>query len=80
VLDASLGTPVEQALPAMTREVADVTGAGDTVVAVLAMVLAAGGKLIEAARLANVAASIAVTRFGPATVTAAELRAGAGNG
>ena len=74
VLDASLATLVEESLPAMTREVADVTGAGDTVVAVLALALGAGAKLAEAARLANMAASVAVTRFGPASVTADDLR------
>jgi D-beta-D-heptose 7-phosphate kinase/D-beta-D-heptose 1-phosphate adenosyltransferase len=78
VLDASTSTLVEESLPAVTREVADVTGAGDTVAAVLALALSAGAKLADAARLANLAASLVVTRFGPATVTAAELRAAAG--
>jgi rfaE bifunctional protein kinase chain/domain len=63
----------EGALPASAREVADVTGAGDTVIATMALVLAAGGTLPEAARLANEAAGIAVARFGAATVTPAEL-------
>jgi D-beta-D-heptose 7-phosphate kinase/D-beta-D-heptose 1-phosphate adenosyltransferase len=80
VLDASSGTIFEEALPAVTREVADVTGAGDTVAAVLGLALAAGAKVSDAARLANLAASVVVTRFGPATLTAAELRAVAGNG
>jgi D-beta-D-heptose 7-phosphate kinase/D-beta-D-heptose 1-phosphate adenosyltransferase len=80
VLDASLGTLVEEALPAVTREVADVTGAGDTVAAVLALALAAGARLGDAARLANLAASLAVTRFGPATISTAELRAVTPNG
>jgi D-beta-D-heptose 7-phosphate kinase/D-beta-D-heptose 1-phosphate adenosyltransferase len=43
-------------------------------VAVLAMALGAGAKLAEAARLANMAASVAVTRIGPAPVTEDELK------
>jgi rfaE bifunctional protein kinase chain/domain len=65
-------------LAAAAREVADVTGAGDTVIATLAVALATGGTLIEAAWLANQAAAIVVGKFGPATVTADELLAGAG--
>lgn len=59
--------------PAVAREVADVTGAGDTVIAALALGLAAGATLAEAAQLANHAAGIVVGRFGPATVSPAEL-------
>jgi rfaE bifunctional protein kinase chain/domain len=65
----------EGAIGAVTREVADVTGAGDTVVATLALALAAGATLAEAAVLANHAAGIVVGKFGPATVSAEELRA-----
>jgi D-beta-D-heptose 7-phosphate kinase/D-beta-D-heptose 1-phosphate adenosyltransferase len=68
-----LGTDVEAELPAEAREVADVTGAGDTVVAAMALALAAGAPLIDAARLANRAAGIAVGKFGPATVSIEEL-------
>ena len=46
----------EGAVPAVAREVSDVTGAGDTVVATLALALAAGATLAEAAVLANHAA------------------------
>jgi D-beta-D-heptose 7-phosphate kinase/D-beta-D-heptose 1-phosphate adenosyltransferase len=60
-------------LPATAREVADVTGAGDTVIATLALALAAGANAAEAASLANHAAGISVARFGPATVSPAEL-------
>ncbi len=60
-------------LPAEAREVADVTGAGDTVIATITLALAAGASLVEAARLANRAAGIVVGKFGPATVTAGEL-------
>jgi D-beta-D-heptose 7-phosphate kinase/D-beta-D-heptose 1-phosphate adenosyltransferase len=73
ILDANGGAVVEQALPAVAREVSDVTGAGDTVIAVLALATAAGAALVDAARLANVAAGLVVARFGPARVTPDEL-------
>jgi rfaE bifunctional protein kinase chain/domain len=74
-----LGGDVEQALPAEAREVADVTGAGDTVIGTIALGLAAGGTLVDAARLANRAAGVVVGKFGPATVTVQELtQSGAG--
>lgn len=68
-----LADDVEGYLPATAREVADVTGAGDTVIATAALVLAAGGTLVEAVRLANEAAGIAVGKFGPATVGVEDL-------
>jgi D-beta-D-heptose 7-phosphate kinase/D-beta-D-heptose 1-phosphate adenosyltransferase len=68
-----LGQGAEAELPAEAREVSDVTGAGDTVIATLALGLAAGASLADAARLANRAAGIVVGKFGPATVTLAEL-------
>jgi rfaE bifunctional protein kinase chain/domain len=64
---------VEDSLPAAAREVADVTGAGDTVIATMALAMAAGATLVEAARLANEAAGITVAKFGPAVVTPQEL-------
>lgn len=66
---------VEGAVPATAREVADVTGAGDTVVATLALALAAGASTAEAAVLANHAAGVVVAKFGPATVSPHELTA-----
>ncbi len=60
-------------LPAAAREVSDVTGAGDTVVATLALALASGATWAEAAQVANEAAGIVVGKFGPATVSAEEL-------
>jgi D-glycero-beta-D-manno-heptose-7-phosphate kinase len=66
---------VEGHLPATAREVADVTGAGDTVVATLALSIAAGATAAEAARLANAAAGVVVGKFGPATVSRDELAA-----
>ena len=81
VLDAASTPASEAALPAVAREVADVTGAGDTVIAALALGLAAGASLLDAARLANLAAGLVVARFGPAAVTADELRSAvAGSG
>ena len=55
------------------REVYDVTGAGDTVIATLAAALAAGASLVEAAHLANHAAGIVVGKVGTATASATEL-------
>ena len=75
VFDANGGQAREELLPASAREVSDVTGAGDTVIAVLALGLAAGASLFESARLANIAAGLVVARFGPAAATAADLRA-----
>ena len=73
VSDRSGAAPVETLLPAAAREVADVTGAGDTVIAVLALGLATGGTLEHAATLANISAGLVVARFGPAAITAPEL-------
>jgi rfaE bifunctional protein kinase chain/domain len=56
-------------------QVADVTGAGDTVLAVLTAALAAGAEPVTAARLANIAAGLVVMKLGTASVSAAELRA-----
>ncbi len=64
----------DTALAAEAREVADVTGAGDTVIGTMALGLAARASLADAARLANRAAGIVVGKFGPATVTVEELR------
>ncbi len=63
----------DTALPAEAREVSDVTGAGDTVIGTMALALAAGGTLLDAARLANRAAGIVVGKFGPSTVSVEEL-------
>jgi D-beta-D-heptose 7-phosphate kinase/D-beta-D-heptose 1-phosphate adenosyltransferase len=69
---------VEGSIPAVAREVSDVAGAGDTVVATLALALAAGATMTEAAVLANYAAGIVVGKFGPATVTPEELLSAVG--
>jgi D-beta-D-heptose 7-phosphate kinase/D-beta-D-heptose 1-phosphate adenosyltransferase len=70
-----LSGETEGHLPASAREVADVTGAGDTVIATLAVALAAGATLTEAARLANEAAGVVVGKFGPATASPTEVLA-----
>ena len=62
-------------IAARAREVFDVSGAGDTVVAALALALAVKSGWEEAARLANCAAGIAVTKVGTAAVTAGEVAA-----
>ncbi len=61
-------------LPTRAREVYDVTGAGDTVVAVLAAAVAAGASLVDAAGLANLAAGVVVGKLGTASVSPVELR------
>ena len=69
----------ERHLAAVVKEVADVTGAGDTVVAALAIALGAGFTLAEAAAIANIAAGVAVSHHGTWAVTADELLAAARN-
>ena len=61
-------------LPTHAKEVFDVTGAGDTVVSVLAAALAAGDNLADATSLSNIAAGIVVSKLGTATVTVDEIR------
>ncbi|KDA54496.1 hypothetical protein EG19_11025 [Thermoanaerobaculum aquaticum] len=74
-------TLVEQGMPPFhlpvygTDQVADVTGAGDTVLATLTLTLAAGGTPRQAALLANLAGGIVVMKAGTATVSAEELHA-----
>ncbi|HZN55409.1 MAG TPA: PfkB family carbohydrate kinase, partial [Candidatus Polarisedimenticolaceae bacterium] len=64
------------AIPAFgSGEVADVTGAGDTVIATFTLALLAGGTPEEAAVLADVAAGLVVMKYGTATVTPRELAA-----
>ena len=62
-------------VPTAAREVFDVTGAGDTVIATLALAFCAGARLAEAAMLANYAAGVAVGKLGTATVTPDEVLA-----
>ncbi len=60
-------------IPTEAREVFDVSGAGDTVLATLAAGMAVGMGIAEAARLANIAAGIAVSKLGTSTVVPAEI-------
>jgi D-beta-D-heptose 7-phosphate kinase/D-beta-D-heptose 1-phosphate adenosyltransferase len=60
-------------IPTMAREVYDVTGAGDTVIAALTLSLAAGARIAEAAVIANHAAGVVVGKVGTAAVSRAEL-------
>jgi rfaE bifunctional protein kinase chain/domain len=64
-------TPIH--IPTVAREVFDVTGAGDTVIATAALALLSGAKIVEAAILANAAAGVVVAKIGTATCTADEL-------
>jgi rfaE bifunctional protein kinase chain/domain len=60
-------------IPTVAREVFDVSGAGDTVIATLAVMLAAGASLLDAVQMANVAGGVVVGKLGTATVTREEL-------
>ena len=60
--------------PARAHDVFDVTGAGDTVISVLASAISAGSSLPEAVALANVAAGLAVTKLGTVAISGPELR------
>ena len=62
--------------PTMAREVFDVSGAGDTVIGTLAVMLGAGASLVDAVTMANRAGGIVVGKLGTATVTREELLAG----
>lgn len=64
---------VVRLIPTFARQVFDVSGAGDTVIASLVLGLASGADLPTAARLANLAAGVVVGKVGTATVTAAEI-------
>jgi D-beta-D-heptose 7-phosphate kinase/D-beta-D-heptose 1-phosphate adenosyltransferase len=67
-------------IPTMAKEVFDVTGAGDTVISVLTLALAAGASAQEAAMLSNYAAGIVVGEVGTATLKASELEDAVRNG
>ncbi|MDH4227979.1 MAG: D-glycero-beta-D-manno-heptose-7-phosphate kinase [Deltaproteobacteria bacterium] len=65
----------ETHIPTVAREVYDVSGAGDTAMAVLALSLASGATYEEAAVLSNIAAGLVVEKLGTATLTPDELKA-----
>ena len=73
ILFCSKNATEQFALPTLAREVFDVSGAGDTVVAAFALARASGADHPQAVALANKAASIVVGKFGTATVTAQEM-------
>ena len=60
-------------IPAQAREVYDVSGAGDTVIATLGVLLAAGASMADAVRIANQAAGVVVGKLGTAVVAPPEL-------
>lgn len=62
-------------IPTRAREVFDVTGAGDTVIALMASALAAGEDMLQATALANIGAGVVVGKLGTATVNTSELQA-----
>jgi len=64
----------EIAVPAMRHDVYDVTGAGDTAIAVLTLALGANAPVVQAAQLANAAAGVSVTQVGAVAVSAASIR------
>lgn len=68
------GRPMQQ-IPTAARQVYDVSGAGDTVIAALTLALTAGATLAEAANFANAAAGVVVAKVGTATVSPDELLA-----
>jgi len=67
-----------QFIPAIAREVYDVSGAGDTVIATLAVGVAAGMTFADAARMANIAAGVVVGKLGTQPINLLELRAAEG--
>jgi len=71
VLEADAGIP--RHIPARAREVYDVSGAGDTVIAACILALAAGASPMEAAEIANFAAGVVVGKLGTATCSRSEL-------
>jgi bifunctional ADP-heptose synthase (sugar kinase/adenylyltransferase) len=60
-------------IPAQAREVYDVSGAGDTVIAVLGVLMGAGAEVPAAVRIANQAAGVVIGKLGTAVVTPDEL-------
>ncbi len=71
----SRGGRLEKTIPTAARQVYDVSGAGDTVIAAMTLALTSGASLEEAAHFANAAAGVVVGKLGTATVTPDELLA-----
>ncbi|MDD5137782.1 MAG: PfkB family carbohydrate kinase, partial [Candidatus Omnitrophica bacterium] len=64
-------TPVH--IPTVAQEVFDVSGAGDTVISVFTLALSRGVRMVDAAKIANVAAGVVVGKVGVAVVTKEEI-------
>ena len=73
IIDRKAGTKSD--FPAVVKEVVDVTGAGDTVVAICALCVGAGFSMADCAAISNLGASVVVSKFGTAQVSFAELAA-----
>lgn len=61
-------------IPAYSKEVFDVTGAGDTVIATATLALVSGASLVQSAKIASISAGIEVGKFGASTVTISEIK------
>jgi D-beta-D-heptose 7-phosphate kinase/D-beta-D-heptose 1-phosphate adenosyltransferase len=68
-----VGPEGTESVPARAREVFDVSGAGDTVIAALALAVAGGRSLLQAMHIANAAAGVVVSKLGTATADIAEV-------
>jgi len=79
LVGADQGVASVQRIPAVAREVFDVSGAGDTVIATFAAAMSVGLDPLDAAHLANLAAGVVVGRVGTAAVTGADLQAAIGD-
>ncbi len=79
LVGAASGQPAVERIPAVAREVFDVSGAGDTVIATFAAAISVGLEPLDAAHLANLAAGVVVGRVGTAAVNAADLQVAIGD-
>lgn len=73
MVSLSRGEDILRSIPTYAREVFDVTGAGDTVVAVLALMVTSGASLPDGMRVANAAAGLVVSRIGTSSISPEEL-------
>ncbi len=65
---------IQEIIPAYSKEVFDVTGAGDTVIATATLALLAGASLVQSAKIASISAGIEVGKFGASIVTISEIK------
>jgi D-beta-D-heptose 7-phosphate kinase/D-beta-D-heptose 1-phosphate adenosyltransferase len=73
LVEAGVAADATHSVPARAREVFDVSGAGDTVIAALALAVASGRSLVQAMHIANAAAGVVVSKLGTATADIAEV-------